>query len=157
MPDMLVKLYGLESVDTLLEAQDDSGVCIRRILPPEKHILVNWISEEFNEKWASECEIAFTNHPVSCFVAIEKEKIIGFACYNATAKGFFGPEGVEEKSRRRGIGKALALRCLHAMADDGFGYAIIGAAGPTDFYAKAVKATVIEGSTPGIYEGMLKG
>ena len=154
---MLVKLYALDSVDPLIKEQDASGVCIRRILPPEKHILVHWAREEFNEKWASECDVAFTNHPVSCFVAVERERVVGFACYNATAKGFFGPEGVAETSRRRGIGKALALRCLHAMAEDGYAYAIIGAAGPTDFYAKAVKATVIEGSTPGIYQGMLKG
>jgi hypothetical protein len=34
-------------------------------------------------------------------------------------------------------------------------YAIIGGVGPAEFYAKAVGAVPIEGSTPGIYAGML--
>ena len=38
---------------------------------------------------------------------------------------------------------------------DGFAYAIIGGVGPAAFYAKAVGAVDIAGSTPGIYGGML--
>jgi GNAT superfamily N-acetyltransferase len=156
MPDMLVKLYNLNKADSLIEIQKASAVDIRRALPPEKHIVVNWVLREFHEHWASECEVAFSHHPVSCFVAIENEKIIGFACYNVTYKGFFGPEGVTKVARGRGIGKALLFASLHAMAEDGYAYAIIGRASPIEFYSKAVDALVIEGSTPGIYRGMLK-
>jgi hypothetical protein len=38
----------------------------------------------------------------------------------------------------------------------GYGYAVIGSAGPMEYYSKIVGATVIEDSTPGIYKGMLK-
>jgi hypothetical protein len=37
------------------------------------------------------------------------------------------------------------------MRELGYAYAIIGAPGPTDFYAKVAGATIIEGSDPGVY------
>ena len=42
------------------------------------------------------------------------------------------------------------------MREAGYGYAIVGWAGPADFFTKTVSATVIEGSEPGIYKNMLK-
>jgi GNAT superfamily N-acetyltransferase len=157
MPDLLVKLYTLSELEPVIAAQQASGIDIRRGLPPEKHVIVNWIRDTGNAGFASECEMAFSHHPVSCFVAIEKGKLVGFACYDATCKGFFGPTEVTEAARGRGIGKALLLACLHDMAAQGYAYAIIGKAGPIEFYAKTVGAIVIEGSTPGIYRGMLAG
>ena len=155
MSDMLVKLYNLPDVTPLLANLEISGIDIRRALAPEKHVVVNWVRQTFSKGWASECEIAFSNHPISCFVAVKNEKVVGFACYDSTCKDFFGPEGVTETVRGCGIGKALLLVCLHAMAEQGYAYAIIGGAGPVEFYAKTVGAIVIEDSKPGIYRGML--
>jgi hypothetical protein len=56
-----------------------------------------------------------------------------------------------------GIGTALLLLTLDAMAAEGYAYAIIGAAGPADFYARAVGAVPIAGSTPVIYPNLLRG
>jgi GNAT superfamily N-acetyltransferase len=84
------------------------------------------------------------------------ETLVGFACYEATCRNFFGPELVHPALRGRGIGKALVLAALHAMRAEGYGYAIIGWASSADFYRKAVGATVIEGSEPGIYPPPLK-
>lgn len=81
--------------------------------------------------------------------------MLGFACYDATVKGFFGPTGVEKTERGKGIGAALLMLCLYAMKEEGYGYGIIGSAGPVDFYKKICGATVIEGSSPGVYKGML--
>ena len=69
----------------------------------------------------------------------------------------FGPVGVRADYQGRGIGKALLLTCLHAMAVEGYAYAVIAGAGPTEFYAKVVGATVIEGSEPGIFRDPLTG
>lgn len=156
MPDMLVKLYTLPPLEPFLEGQRQLGIDIRRAIPPEKHVVINWIRREFGDAWASETEIAFTRSPVSCYVAVENEQLIGFGCHDATCKNFFGPTGVQELLRGRGTGKALLLACLHAMYAQGYGYAIIGAAGPTDFYAKCVGAIAIEDSWPGVYRGMLR-
>lgn len=155
MPDMLVKLYELPNWDNLRASLETQGINIRRAIAPEKHHIVNWVKENFGMGWASETEVAFTNHPVSCYVATADKRILGFACYDATCKDFFGPTGVAESERGRGIGKALLMACLDAMLAQGYGYAIIGAAGPTEFYAKAVGAQAIEGSWPGIYKGLI--
>lgn len=156
MPDMLVKLYELPPLAPVIEAQRQAGIDIRLALAPEKIYIVNWVLKTFGKIWASETDVAIGSRPVSCFIAVENEKIIGFGCYDTTKKGFFGPTGVDESLRKRGTGKALLLACLHAMREQGYGYAIIGAAGPTDFYAKTVGATIIENSSPGVYRGMLR-
>lgn len=151
MPDMLVKLYELPD-DINLET---SGVTIRRALAPEKHIVLRWVEENFSSHWVSECDVTFSRQPVSCFIAIEEKQIVGFACYEATCKNFFGPTGVLENQRGRGIGKALLITTLNAMRESGYAYAIIGGVGPAEFYEKAVGAVLIEDSSPGIYRGLL--
>ena len=157
MPDMLVKLYALPDIEDVLAQQRQSGVVIRRALAPEKQRVVAWVQATFNlSHWSSECDVALTHQPSSCFIAVENGALLGFACYDATCKNFFGPTGVNERCRGRGVGKALLLACLHAMRADGYGYAIIGGVGPAEFYAKAVGAVLIDGSTPGIYGGLLK-
>lgn len=156
MPDMLVKLYELPEVAPLVKGLADQGIVIRQAMPYEKHAVVDWVRESFSDVWASECDVAFANHPVSCFIATEMGEIIGFACYESTCRNFFGPTGVAEEKRGSGIGKALLLSCLHAMAALGYAYAIIGGVGPAAFYAEAAGAIIIEGSKPGIYRDQLR-
>ena len=155
MSDMLVKLYNLPPLEPLLTQHKEAGLDIRRALAAEKQIVVNWVGQTFEAPWASECEVAFAQQPISCFIAIEAGQLVGFACHDATCKNFFGPTGVSESQRGRGVGKALLLACLHAMAVQGYAYAIIGGVGPFEFYAKTVGAIKIPDSAPGIYGGML--
>ena len=155
MADMLVKLYTLPELEPAIAQQQAQGIDIRRALAPEKHVVLDWVKQRFSVSWGSECDISFARQPVACFVAIYNEQLIGFACYDATCRNFFGPIGVGEEGRGKGTGKALLLACLHAMRNEGYGYAIIGGIGPAEFYAKCVGATLIEDSTPGMYRGML--
>lgn len=152
---MLVRLYDIPDLTPLVKRLGDEGVVIRIARACEKHLVVEWIQGWFSDGWASECEAAFSNHPVSCFIATEAGKILGFACYDSTCKNFFGPTGVAKMKRCHGIGKALLLSCLHSMAANGYAYAIVGGTGPADYYAKTIGATRIEGSTPGIYSDKL--
>jgi len=101
--------------------------------------------------------MALTNRPVTCFIAILNQALIGFACYDATAPGYFGPMGVDESYRFQGTGKALLLACLLDMKLKGYGYAIIGWGGPAEFYRKIVGAVEIpdSDSKPSIYKTML--
>lgn len=155
MPDMLVKLYELPPLEPVLEAQRQKGIDIRRGLAPEKKQVLAWVGEHFSDYWVSECDVAFTRQPVSCFIAVQDNTVLGFACYDTAARGFFGPTGVDERQRGRGIGAALLLMTLHGMLQVGYGYAIIGAVGPADFYTRVAGATVIPDSTPGVYRGLL--
>lgn len=156
MADMLVKLYDIPDVTPLLKTLEDERILIRPARACEKHLVVEWVANMFGDGWASECEVAFSHQPVSCFIATAAGEILGFACYDSTCKNFFGPTGVAKKKRRHGIGKALLLSCLQAMAANGYAYAIVGGTGPADYYAKTIGATIIAGSTPGIYGDRLK-
>lgn len=157
MPDMLVKLYTLPPLEAAITQQHEQDIAIRRALVPEKHLILEWIEANFSAYWRSESSVCFTRHPVSCFIATHEGQIIGFGCYDATMRGFFGPTGVSEAARGKGTGKALLLACLHAMWQVGYGYAIIGGVGPAEFYSKAVGAQLIEDSSPGVYRGLLRG
>jgi GNAT superfamily N-acetyltransferase len=154
---MLVRLYDLPEPSARIAALHQAGVDVRRALAPERHVVVSWVRQQFGEGWASECEVSFARLPISCFRAQRGQDVLGFACYDATAKAFFGPTGVLETERRQGIGTALLLAALQAMAAEGYAYAIIGGAGPAEFYAKTVGAVPIAGSTPGIYADLLRG
>jgi GNAT superfamily N-acetyltransferase len=153
--DMLVRLYDLPASQESLSRLEAAGVLVRRALAPEKHKVLDWVRSNFSEAWASETDVAFSREPVSCFVAIQDKRLLGFACHDATCRNFFGPTGVDPNARGQGIGAALLLACLGAMRHQGYGYAIIGGVGPADFYAKTVGAVPIEGSQPGIYRGLL--
>lgn len=156
MPDMLVKLYDLPDLVPLVRRLAESGIIIRHAMAYEKYAVVDWVRALFGDGWAGECAVAFSNHPVSCLIATEAGDIVGFACHDSTCRNFFGPTGVAETKRGLGIGKALLLSCLHAMAAQGYAYAIIGGAGPTEFYTATVGAIPIPGSTPGIYRDQLR-
>jgi GNAT superfamily N-acetyltransferase len=162
--DLLVRLYDLPPlapVETVLAGQ---GIGLRRALPGDRPVVAALARAHGSEAWAAECDAAFARLPLACFIAVARdggksrapETLLGFACYDATCRGFFGPELVHPDRRERGIGRALLLAALHAMRAEGYAYAIIGWASSVEFYRKAVGATVIDGSEPGIYPPPLR-
>ena len=151
MADMLVRLYALPELQPRLAALRGQGVVVRLAMPYEKVQVLDWVRTRFGDGWAGECDVAIGNRPRSCYLAVRDGAIAGFACHDATCRNFFGPMGVAEEMRGRGVGAALLLACLHAMAAAGYAYAIIGGVGNGEIYRKVAGATVIEGSSPGIY------
>ena len=148
MPDMLVKLYDMPKIDTEKRVKDE-GVVIKRAMALDKERVKEFAKTNFGFDWENECERAISNSPPSCYIAVKDKEIVGFACYDATGLGFFGPTGVAKASSGKGIGKALLGKCLESMKEKGYGYAIIGyVTDAIDFYAKACGAEVIEGSSP---------
>ena len=156
MSDMLVTLYKLPPLDDALAAVHRHGITVRRALAPEKPRILAWAAEHF-PGWVAEIDVAIGRLPVACFIAVREQQIVGFACHDATCKNFFGPEGVLDAVQGQGVGRALLLAALHAQRELGYAYAVIGSAGPKAFYEKTVGAVVIDGSSPGIYAGMLSG
>lgn len=156
MPDLFVNLFKLPSADALFEALKAQNVVIRRAHPFEITAIRQFIEKHFSTGWADEVVPCYSRQPISLFIALREGNIVGFAAYETTRRNFFGPTGVDEAERGKQIGKALLLACMHGMREMGYVYGIIGGAGPVEFYAKAVGATVIPDSEPGIYADMIR-
>ena len=163
MVDMLVKLYELPPVPAIRQ-REDSAIIIRRARPDEKHRIGMWVRQHLNPGWDDGAETACEVRPPTCWIAVESmpldhppehgydlphERLVGFACYDVNMRGIFGPVGVQDNYRHRGIGAALTVRALQDMADQGYAYAVIQWAGDPDWYARITGATVIPDSEPG--------
>jgi GNAT superfamily N-acetyltransferase len=157
MKDLLVRLLELpESAELENKLLEKEKIVVRRALAPEKHLVGEWVMQTFGEYWKSEVEVAFSRQPLACWIAQRGNVLLGFACYESTARNFFGPTGTLESERGKGIGKLLLLKSLESMREMGYAYAIIGGVGPAEFYEKAVGATSIEGSERSIYQHLLR-
>ncbi|HVS80343.1 MAG TPA: GNAT family N-acetyltransferase [Pyrinomonadaceae bacterium] len=156
MPDLLVNLLKVPPLEPLVHELGEQGVNIRRAQPFEITPVREFIEKNFSASWADEISVGFANKPVTVFIATREGRMVGFAGYECTRKSFFGPTGVGENERGRGIGKALLIASLWGLRELGYVYGIIGAAGPVEFYQEAVGAIVIPDSEPGIYTDLLK-
>lgn len=156
MKDMLVRLHELPEINALQHKLSKEGIVIRRPIPPEKSFVIDWVYEHFGQYWKNEIDTAFSYLPVHCFIAQRGNDILGFACFETTAKNFFGPTGTMESERGKGIGKVLLIKSLEAMREMGYAYAIIGGVGPAAFYEATVGAHLIPGSELSIYEHLIR-
>ena len=156
MPDLLVNLLKLPPLEPLIRELSARGVQIRRAQPFEISHVRAVIEENFSVAWADEVSVGFGYKPVSVFIATRDARVIGFAGYECTRRSFFGPTGVIEGERSRAIGKTLLIASLWGLRELGYVYAIIGGAGPVEFYQETVGAIVIPDSEPGIYSDLLK-
>ena len=151
MPDLLVNLLKLPPCETPVQ-----DFAVRRAQPFELTAVRQFVAENFSESWADEISVGFARQPITVLVATLDRELIGFAAYECTRRGFFGPMGVLTQAQKKGAGKALLLAALRGLHELGYVYAVIGAAGPVRFYQKTVGAIIIPDSEPGIYTDLLK-
>ena len=158
MQDMIVNLLQIPSRDDIaaLEAKlAGDGINIRRAMVPDMMGIQDFVERTTGRNARGECTVCFSRQPVSCFIAEKDRKVIGYACYEATMRDFFGPTEVSKAFQGKGIGAALLLECLQSMKDMGYAYAIIGGVGPAGFYTKVCGARLIDNSNPGVYKDFL--
>lgn len=154
--DMLVRLYDLDFFDAAEREKQlqERGISIVRPLPYQFDKVVEFVAR-FRSQWGEEVRAALYNSPATLFAATQRGiGIVGFAAYDATARGFFGPTGTLPDLRDIGIGRALFYACAADMWRAGYGYMIIGGGntGPAaSFYQKIAGAEPISHSIPGIY------
>ena len=152
MPDLLVPLYRLPAVDV------PDGMWVGVPLPHRSGSVLDYIGRTFSREWMDEASVAFCRTPPTMKVVVFEDtgSIEGFCCWDCTAKGFLGPVGVSPERRGSGAGRSVVLSVLHSMRESGYAYAVIGGAGPVEFFQRICDARVIEGSEPGIYGTPLK-
>ncbi len=157
MADMLVKLYNMPHSCDIEENLFRNGIKIKKALAPDRSRIIAFSKTCAIDDYSDEVRASFSNNPVTCYIATREKEIIGFACYEATAKNFFGPMAVLESERKKGIGKALLLKSLESMQELGYAYAIIGwpAKSAVGFYKKCVGAIMIDEKSSGVYKRMI--
>lgn len=157
MADMLVKLYPLPADPDIDQRMKAQGIQIKKALAPNMSDVIAFTEACGYPKWADEIRVCFSQQPVSCYIAVKDKEIIGFGCYEATARGFFGPTAVKESERGKGVGKALLLACLASLRELGYAYAFIGwpAEKAIPFYEKVTGGMMIPDKGVGVYSRMV--
>ena len=158
---MLIKLYASEfafasaSAPAPAPAASTSAeintAVVRKPIGPDHDLVKHWVAARFGPGWASEAQVALSNRPVTLWIAVRHGTLFGFACFDATARGFVGPIGVDAAARGRGVGAALLRACLHDMRSFGYGYAVAGGVSAPGFFERVAGAVEIAGSSPGLY------
>lgn len=151
--DMIVGLMNLPTYEL------SENIRIKRAFPGDKATILQFIKENFDSPtWVYEAEYAMMQEGGKCLIATENGKLLGFACFDASARGFFGPIGVAKAGRNKNIGTALLIRTLEAMREYGYAYAVIGWVSDAEmFYRKTVGAEFIHNGYPenSIYSNLI--
>jgi len=137
--DMVVHLREFTDGDSKI-----GNLEIRRAKRAESDVVIEFVRQKFGERWVRHVINGFNQSVIPIFIAADNE-LKGFACYDVARmkKGIFGPMGVSLTSRENGIGRTLLQRSLAEMQQLGYEYAVIGNAGPIEFYETACGAVVI--------------
>ena len=73
--DLLVNLYSRRMAELAARVQGVEAT-IRPALPPELHIVQDWVRRNFSEYWVSELTVAMAHQPPGCLVAIVEGEIV---------------------------------------------------------------------------------
>lgn len=146
LPDMIVRLEHLPDPGPIERRLAKEGYVVERAAIGHRPKLATFIEKHFSERWALQTAATFSRQPISLFVALSGKEIVGFAAYDCSYRSYFGPTGVREDLRGKGVGAALLLRTLEDMATQAYKWAIIGEVDPVAFYQKVCGAVVIPGS-----------
>jgi GNAT superfamily N-acetyltransferase len=91
-------------------------------------------------QWSAEAARAIDHGTL--LLAVDGETVLGFACHSVNRLGWFGPTGVDDSARGRGIGAALLGEACRDLMAAGTTRVEISWVGPVAFYAKVAGAVV---------------
>ncbi|MCL4543811.1 MAG: GNAT family N-acetyltransferase [Chloroflexi bacterium] len=115
---------------------------IRRFERDDEGVLDAYLRQYWSPGWRFEGleALHLGSEPVPGFAAWKDGAIIGFAVYDVTRPGWFGPIGTNPEERSSGVGGALLLQCLRDWQLAGRQRGEIAAIGPLYFYVSTCGA-----------------
>ncbi len=126
--------------------RNKGGYKYERIQPKDFDITFEFVKQCFPKNtWAEEVKFSFKFQPPSTFIAKDaNNEIVGWATHSQFFPGSFGPTGVEESLRGKGIGTELFLWCLWDIKQKGLDTCeIMWVEGNiVKFYSKAIGAYI---------------
>ncbi len=133
---------GLRPPSPRTRGEGQPSPLIRRPDANESPPILTFIEREFGRIWRFEAAKAFDADVPKIFVAEEQHEITGFAVHDVNNRGlgFFGPTGVMQSMRGRGIGCQLLLASLADMRRLGFARVVIPWTDALEFYRKCCGA-----------------
>ena len=127
-------------------ASKKEGFKYERVQPEDFDKTYDFVKQQFpNNTWAAEVKISFKLQPPSTFIAKNaNNNIIGWATHSLYFPGSFGPTGVKESLRGKGVGTILFLWCLWNIKQSGVeNCEIMWVGGDTvKFYSKVIGAYI---------------
>lgn len=129
------------NLEVVLDRTPASGAAIRVTLQDKERVLA-FIGSHFGRIWRFEAARAFDNDPPTMFVVEVDGTIAGFSAHEANNRGLasFGPTGVAESHRGRGLGRELLLASLADLRRLGYTRATIPWTDAIEFYRKSCGA-----------------
>ncbi|HEX6098861.1 MAG TPA: GNAT family N-acetyltransferase [Thermoanaerobaculia bacterium] len=114
----------------------------RRPERSESPRVLAFIEQHFGRIWRFEAAKAFETQIPQIFITEDGHELTGFAVHDVNNRGlgFFGPTGVAESMRGRGIGCRLLLASLADLRRLGYARAVIPWTDALDFYRKCCGA-----------------
>ncbi|MHC4445845.1 MAG: GNAT family N-acetyltransferase [Planctomycetota bacterium] len=123
---------------------NDQGIEIRRAQVGDETLIERFFVHYFGEGWLAEARIAISRQPPSMHLALNDEKIIGFAAHSTMNQewGNFGPVGIADEFRNRHIGHVLLYRCMDDLKKAGFPSAVIPWTESYHYYCKLLNCAI---------------
>ena len=114
----------------------------RRATQADRERVLTFIGEHFGRIWRFEAAKAFEDELPRIFITEDDGELTGFAAHDVNNRGlgWFGPTGVAESMRGRGLGCALLLASLADLRRLGHARAVIPWTDALDFYRKCCGA-----------------
>lgn len=114
---------------------------VRRAVPADRATFTDYMNAAWTPGWRDESLQAFAHDPITLFLALKNEEIVGFAAYEVSqCRGGFGPTGVSPVHRGAALGRRVLWACLHDLQQAGRPVCEIGWVGPVSFYHRACGA-----------------
>jgi len=123
-----VDLLGLRPSSLVLEKEASlaaKGYAFTNASQDRRREVVEWVHSNFGPLYSHEVSETFRHDMPSVWLALKGDEIVGFSAYRTSELDWFGPIGVAEEERRKGLGSVLLFKSLLSMREEGRRIALI--------------------------------